>query len=88
MERIVDIQLQIQNLVKLNLANIANIKLVDIKTTLLQASNSHKEQFGGDIYSITDNLWNIIHGDIEKLFYLVYIWGIIPWILIRYWKFL
>jgi len=34
-----DIQLQIQNLVKLT--NAANIELAGIKTTLLQASNTH-----------------------------------------------
>ena len=50
-ERMMDIQLQIQNL-----ANIANIELVDIETTLLQARNSHKEQIGGNIYSIADDL--------------------------------
>jgi len=47
--RIVDIQLQNQNFVKL--ANTANIE-----TALLQASNSYKEQIRGDIYSIIDNL--------------------------------
>jgi len=43
-----DIQLQIQNLVKL--ANAANIKLADIETTSLQASDSCKEQIGRDYY--------------------------------------
>jgi len=38
LERIADIQLQIQNLVKI--ANAADIELTDIETTLLQASNT------------------------------------------------
>ena len=60
----VDIQLQVQNLVKL--ANIANIKLANIKTTLLQASKIHKEQIRGDVYSIANKLQGIIHGDMER----------------------
>jgi len=48
------------------LANIANIELAGIETTLLQASDSQKEQIRGDIYSIIDSLQNIIHKDIEK----------------------
>ena len=38
------------------LANTANIELADIETTLLQASDFHKEQIKGDIYSIIDSL--------------------------------
>jgi len=49
-----DIQLQIQNVVKL--ANAANIKLADIKITLLQTGNSYKKQIGEDIYSIMNDL--------------------------------
>jgi len=30
----------------------ANIELADIKTTLLQASKTYKEQIRGDVYSI------------------------------------
>jgi len=48
LETIADIQLQIQNLVKL--ANIANNQLADIKTTLLQIGETHKTQIGEDIY--------------------------------------
>jgi len=40
LERMVDIQLQIQNLVKL--ANEADIELTNIETTLLQASNTQR----------------------------------------------
>ena len=48
LERMADIQLQIQNVVKLT--NTANIELAGIKTTLLQASNTQKEQIREDIY--------------------------------------
>jgi len=52
LETIVDIQLQLQNIVKL--ANAANNQLTDIKTTLLQASKNYK--IDGDIYSISEEL--------------------------------
>jgi len=58
-----DIQLQIQNLVKL--ANIAKNQLADIKTTLLQIGETHKTQIGEDIYSISEELKGIIYGDME-----------------------
>ena len=61
------IQLQIQEMVKL--ANAANIELTDIKTVLLQSSNIYKEQIGEDIYSITNNLQNIVYRDMEKQAY-------------------
>ena len=61
------IQLQIQEMVKL--ANAANIELTDIKTALLQSSNIYKEQIGEDIYSITNNLQNIVYRDMEKQAY-------------------
>ena len=59
-----DIQLQIQNSAKL--ANAINIELADIGTTLLQSSDIHKMQIRGDIYSIPEELWNIIYRDMEK----------------------
>ena len=65
------IQLQIQEMVKL--ANAANIELTDIKTVLLQPSNIYKEQIGEDIYSITNNLQNIVYRDMEKQAYQIQI---------------
>lgn len=62
--RIADIQLQIQNTVKLT--NAANIELTDIETMLLQSSDTHKKQIGGNLYSISQDLWNILHKDMEK----------------------
>ena len=39
--------------------------IADIETTLLQASEDYKIQISRDIYSISEELWNIIHGDME-----------------------
>lgn len=58
-----DIQLQIQNLIKL--ADIANNQPADIETTLLQTGETYKTQIEGDIYSISEELRNIIYGDME-----------------------
>ena len=46
-----------------------NNQLANIKKVLLQVSKTHKMQVGGDIYSILENLWNIIHRDMEKQAY-------------------
>jgi len=61
-----DIQLQLQNIVKL--AEVANTQLAKIKTTILQASSKYKIQIVGDIFSISEDLWNIIQEDMEKLY--------------------
>ena len=45
-----NIQLQIQNIIKL--AKVTNTQLVEIETTILQASNNYKIQTAGDIFSI------------------------------------
>ena len=45
------------------LATTTNIELVDIETTLLQASKVYKKQIRGDVYSIVDKLWVMIHRD-------------------------
>ena len=63
MEIIANIQLQIQDLV--NLANIIDIELIDIETTLLQLEKTHKEQVRGDTYSILEELRSIIHSDMK-----------------------
>ena len=51
------------NIVKL--ADIANNQLVDVKTILLQASKDYKTQIGKDIYSISEELKNAIHREME-----------------------
>lgn len=45
--------------------DVANNQLADIKTILLQTEEAHKKQIGEDIYNISEELRNIIHGDIE-----------------------
>ena len=46
-----DIQIQLQNIIKL--AEVVNTQLAEIKTMILQASNSYKTQNAGDIFSIS-----------------------------------
>ena len=58
-----DIQLQLQNIVKL--AKIANIQLVEIEITILQASEAYKTQMAGNIISILEELQHIIQGDMK-----------------------
>jgi len=59
-----DLQLQIQNYVKT--ADTANNQMVDIETVLLQTGETHKVQIGGNIYSISEVLRNIIYRNIEQ----------------------
>jgi len=59
-----DLQLQIQNYVKT--ADIVNNQMVDIETVLLQTGETHKVQIGGNIYSISEVLRNIIYRNIEQ----------------------
>jgi len=65
----VDIQLQIQNIIKL--ANITNNQLADIRTFLLQIRKTDKIQISRDIYSISEEVRNIIHTDIEQQAYYI-----------------
>ena len=60
LETIADIQLYIQNIIKL--ADTANNQLANIETTLLQTGEIYKTQIGGDIFK---KLRNIIYKDIE-----------------------
>ena len=64
-----DIQLQIQNIIKL--ADTANNQLADIETILLQTRETHRVQISRDIYSISKELKNIIHRDIEQQSYYI-----------------
>jgi len=59
-----DLQLQIQNYVKT--ADTVNNQMVDIETVLLQTGETHKVQIGGNIYSISEVLRNIIYRNIEQ----------------------
>ena len=54
----VDVQLQLQNIIKL--AEEANTQIAEIKFTILKASNNYQIQTAGNIFSISENLWNIV----------------------------
>ena len=47
-------QLQLQNIIKL--AEEANVQIVEIETTILQASNNYQTQTVRDIFSISEDL--------------------------------
>jgi len=53
----------VQNIVKL--ANVTNNQLANIKTTLLQTEKKYEIQIRGDIYSISEELKNIIHRNMK-----------------------
>ena len=55
LKTMVNIQLQIQNI----------IKLANIETILLQTREIHKTQISGDIYNISQELRNIIYRDMK-----------------------
>lgn len=48
------------------MANVANNQLANVETTLLQTEKIHKIQIGEDIYSISEDLKNIIHRDMKQ----------------------
>ena len=65
LESMADIQLQIQNIIKL--ADTANNQLADIKTTLLQTEETHRTHIIRDIYNISKELGNIIYREKELM---------------------
>ena len=60
----VDIQLQIEYIIRQT--NIVNNQLANIKIILLQVKEIYKLQVGEDIYSISEELQNVIHRDMER----------------------
>ena len=66
-ERIVDVQLQLQNITKL--VEEANIQIAEIERMILQASHNYQIQTAGDIFSISEDLQNIIQSDMENQVY-------------------
>ena len=62
-----NIQIQLQNIIKL--AEVANVQLAEMETNILQASDIYKTQITGDIFSILEELWSIIQGDMETQAY-------------------
>jgi len=63
----VDMQMQLQNIMKL--AEKANIQITKIKFTILQTSNNYQMQTAGDIFSISEDLQNIIQSNMENQVY-------------------
>ena len=57
-------QLQLQNIIKL--AQKANTQIVEIETTILQASDKYQTQTTRDIFSISEDLQNIIQSNMEN----------------------
>ena len=60
----VDVQLQLQNITKL--AEETNIQIAKIEGTILQESHNYQIQTTGDIFSISEDLQNIIQSDMEN----------------------
>ena len=65
----VDVQLQLQNIIKL--AEEANTQIAEIETTILQASHNYQTQTVGDIFSISEDLQNIIQSDMKNPVYYI-----------------
>ena len=63
----VDVQLQLQNIIKL--AEEANTQIAEIETIILQASHNFRTQTAGNIFSISENLQNIVQSNIENKAY-------------------
>ena len=59
--------MQLQNIIKL--VGVANTQLAEIKTTILQASGKYRTQTTRNIFSILENLWNIIQENMENQAY-------------------
>ena len=63
----VDVQLQLQNIIKL--VEEANIQIAEIEGMILQASHNYQIQIAGDIFSIFEDLQNIIQSNMENQTY-------------------
>jgi len=66
-EIIADIQCQLQNIIIL--ADVANTQLAEIETTILQASDVYRTQIASDIFSISEDLQDIIQGNMKNQVY-------------------
>ena len=61
------IQIQLQNIIKL--AEVVNTQLAEIETMILQVSDSYKTQNTGNIFSISQDLQNIIQENMKNQVY-------------------
>ena len=59
--------MQLQNIIKL--AQEVNTQVAEIEATILQASCNYRTQIVGDIFSISEDLQNIIQSDMENQAY-------------------
>ena len=53
----------------MKLAEEANIQIVEIKSTILQVSNNHQTYTARDIFSIAEDLQNIVQRNMEDQAY-------------------
>ena len=63
----VDIYMQLQNIIKL--AKEANTQIAEIKGMILQASHNYWTQTAADVFSISEDLCNIIQSNMENQVY-------------------
>ena len=61
--------MQLQNIIKL--AEEANTQIAEIKSTIIQASDNYQIQKARDIFSITEDLQNIVQSNIEDQVYYI-----------------
>ena len=62
-----DVQLQLQNIIKL--VKEANTQIAEIEETILQTSYNYWAQPAADVFSILEDLCNIIQSDMENQAY-------------------
>ena len=60
----IDVQKQVQNIVKI--AEETNTTITEAERTILQASNNYQFQNAASIFSISENLQNIVQSDIKN----------------------
>ena len=68
-ETMIDIQKQVQNIIKL--VEETNIAIIEMKRTILKASNNHWTLNTANIFSISKDLQSLIQSDIENRAYQV-----------------
>ena len=68
-ETMIDIQKQVQNIIKL--VEETNTTIMEMKGTILKASNNHWTLNAANIFSISKDLQNLVQSDIENRAYQV-----------------
>ena len=68
-ETIINVQKQVQNIIKL--VEKTNTTIMEMKETILKASNNHQTLNAVNIFSISKDLWNLVQSDIENKTYQV-----------------